>query len=60
MDEMYELLKTKLKIMREEHDDSICFDYYEVAQLYQVVCFMKQIRDIANGWDRAKEMRRDG
>ena len=46
MDEMYELLKQKMETMREEKDDSISFDYYEVAQMYQLVCLMKQIKEI--------------
>jgi len=51
MDELKKLLKQKLEIMREEKDDAIYFDYYEVAQLYQVVCFMQQIKDIVNWGD---------
>lgn len=46
VDEMYELLKKKLHVMRDEKDDSIHFDYFEVAQMYQLVCFMKQIKEI--------------
>lgn len=49
MDEMYEMLKSKLKQMKDEKEDAICFDYYEVAQMYQLICMMKQIREIV-GW----------
>lgn len=51
--DMKELLKQKLKVMREEKDDSISFDYYEVAQMYQIVCFMQQIKEITN-WGEKK------
>lgn len=44
--ELYELLKDKLQSMREEKDDSVSFEYFEVAQMYQLVCFMKQIKEI--------------
>ena len=46
VDEMYKLLKEKLKAMRDENDDSTIFDYYEVSQMFQFVCFMKQIKEI--------------
>lgn len=46
VNEMYENLKAKLEFMREEKDDQVIFDYYEVAQMYQLVCFMKQIKEI--------------
>lgn len=44
--ELYELLKDKLQYMRDEKDDLVSFEYFEVAQMYQLVCFMKQIKEI--------------
>jgi len=48
MDEMYDLIKQKLQQMRDEKKDTIAFDYHEVSRMYQIVCFMKQIREIVS------------
>ena len=51
MDEIYRFLKQKIKEMHDQKSDSAVIGYEEVARLYQIVCYMKQIKDIANGWD---------
>ena len=51
MDEMYEMLKAKIKEMHDNCLTEIDMDYNEIASLYQMVCFMKQIKNITNGWE---------
>ena len=46
MDELYQLLKDKLKEMKDNYNHTRTLDYYDAAKLYQMVCMMKQIRDI--------------
>ena len=46
MNEMYELLKEKLNSMRNVGADDIAFSFQEVSKMYQLVCFMKQIKEI--------------
>ena len=48
MDEIYVYLKSKLDEMRKEKKDTVVMDFQKVAELYQIVCFMKQIRTIVN------------
>lgn len=48
MDELYAFLKYKLEEMRKEKKDTVEIDYHKIAQMYQVVCFMKQIREIVD------------
>ena len=52
MDELYAFLKYKLEEMRKEKKDTVEIDYYKVAQMYQVVCFMKQIGEIVDWGDK--------
>ena len=51
MEELSNLLKQKLQEMRDLKKDWTTFDYYEIAQMYQLVCFMKQIKFIVNCGD---------
>jgi hypothetical protein len=48
MNEIYEMLRQKLSDMRYEQSESVTFDFKEVSQMYQLVCLMKQIREIVN------------
>ena len=52
MDELYEMLKKKLQTMRSEQECHIMFDFGEVAQLFQLICLMKQIKDITKWIDK--------
>ena len=47
MDELYEYLKDKV----ENGGDSINIDLSHAFRLYQLICFMKQIRGIVNNED---------
>lgn len=51
MNELYELLKQKLETMRKEKEGYVEFDYNEVSQLFQFVCFMKQVKELVNWGD---------
>ena len=51
MDEIYAYMSKKLDEMREKNATTITIGFAEFAQLYQMVCFMKQIRTIANAWE---------
>lgn len=51
MNEIYEYLKQKIDEMHKTNQTSVSVDYAEIAKLYQMVCFMMQIKKIANGWD---------
>ena len=51
MNEMYEMLKKKIDKMRSEHDTTVVLDFAEIAKLYQMVCYFKQIKDITNGME---------
>ena len=55
MNEVYEMLKDKLEEMRFKHESSVLFDFREVSQMYQIVCLMKQIREIVNWGDLGRE-----
>ena len=52
MDELLEMLKSKLEKMRRNTACTVEFDFCEVSQMYQVVCMMKQIREIAEWSDK--------
>ena len=49
MDEMYELMKRKLDEMRKEKKTEVTMDFAEFASLYQLICYMKQIKFIVEG-----------
>ena len=51
LNEVYEMLKDKIKEMHGKGMAVIEMDYSEIAALYQIVCFMKQIKHITNGWE---------
>lgn len=51
MDEMYEYLKKKIEEMHRKSETIATLDYAEIAKLYQMVCFMMQIKKIVNWWD---------
>ena len=46
MDKMYVYLKEKLDEMRKNQDTTIEVDFKTLAEMYQIVCFMKQIKEI--------------
>ena len=48
MDELYKLLKDKLDEMVKKKMPVTGFSFDEVSMLYQQICMMKQIRDIAD------------
>ena len=48
MNELYELLKAKLQEMRYAKCETVGFNYEEVSQLFQFICFMKQVRELVN------------
>ena len=52
MDELLKMLKRKLDEMRRESKPVTTFDFNEVSQMYQIVCLMKQIKDIADWSDK--------
>ena len=54
MNELYELLKQKLNTMRSQGEGHIMFDFSEVAQIFQFVCFMKQVKELVN-WGENNE-----
>ena len=54
MNELYELLKQKLNSMRNEQSQLVVFSFEEVSQLFQFVCFMKQVKEIVN-WGEKNE-----
>ena len=51
MDEMYRKIKSKLEEMRKDGKPITSFSYEEVSRLYQLVCMMKQIKEIADWCD---------
>lgn len=51
LNEAYEILKDKIKEMHDNCLTEIELDYNEIASLYQMICFMKQIKNITNGWE---------
>ena len=51
MNDLYELLKQKLNCMRDESSQLVIFSFEEVSQLYQFVCFMKQVKELVNWGD---------
>ena len=48
MNELYELLKRKLEEMRKGKCETVTFNYAEVSQMFQFVCFMKQVKELVN------------
>ena len=52
MNELYKLLKQKLNAMRNEKWETVMFSYEEVAQMFQFVCFMKQVKELVNWGDK--------
>lgn len=51
MDELYQYMKKKLEEMRGSLSTTIPVDYVEFAKMYQLVCYMKQIKSIVNDLD---------
>ena len=51
MDELYRMLKKKLDDMRTKGEPMVGFTFDEVARIYQLVCLMKQIKNIADWCD---------
>lgn len=54
MDELYELLKHKLDVMRNEKWETVMFSYEEATKMYQFICFMKQVKELVN-WGNKDE-----
>lgn len=52
MNELYELLVQKLNDMRNCKCETVGFSYEEVSQLFQFVCFMKQVKELVNWGDK--------
>ena len=48
MDELHEYMKAKLKEMQEARSATVEIDCVEFMQLMKMLCYMKQIRRIAN------------
>lgn len=46
MEEMYDFLKEKIQEMQEKKTTSVQMDFADVAKLYQIICFMNQIKNI--------------
>ena len=46
MDEMYVYLKEKLNKMRKNQDTTTEVDFKTLSEMYQIICFMKQIKEI--------------
>ena len=51
MNEMYDYMKKKIEEMHNSDCGTITIGFAEFAKLYQMVCYMKQIQFIANGWE---------
>ena len=54
MNELYELLKKRIDAMRSEGRTNIVFSFEEVSQMFQFVCFMKQVKELVN-WGEKDE-----
>ena len=48
MDELYIYMRAKLKEMQEARSATVEIDCVEFMQMMKVLCYMKQIRRIAN------------
>jgi hypothetical protein len=48
MDELYTYMMAKLKEMQESRENTVEIDCVEFMQLMKVLCYMRQIRRIAN------------
>ena len=48
MDELYEYMKERIEWMISRDDTVVAIDTSHAFRLYQMVCFMKQIRGIIN------------
>ena len=51
MDEMYEYMKTKLEEMRKEKKTEITMSFADAAKLFQIICYVRQIRFIMEGME---------
>ena len=51
MDEMYDYMKMKLDEMRKEKKTEITMDFAEFAKLFQMLCYVRQIRFIVEGME---------
>ena len=48
MDELYVYLRQKLDEARKNKTDHVEIDFDKLAKMYQILCFMKQIRNIVD------------
>ena len=48
LEELYKEMKRKLHYMYDNNQDGVVVDKYEFFKLYQVVCYMMQIKHIAD------------
>jgi len=48
MDELYNYMRAKLKEMHESRGKTVEIDCVEFMQMLKIVCYMRQIRRIAN------------
>lgn len=51
MDELYKMLKGKLNEMRNNSDASVRMTFDEISRMYQMVCMMRQIKEITDWCD---------
>ena len=51
MDELIKMLKDKLDNMRKGNEPNAEFSFMELSQVYQAMCMMKQIVEIAKWAD---------
>ena len=48
MDKLYEYMKAKMREMHEKRESKVEIDCVEFMQVMKMLCYMKQIRRIAN------------
>jgi len=51
MEELYEYLKRKREEMHRSGVYTVTIEFEEFAKIYELVCYMKQIKSIANGFE---------
>lgn len=54
MNEMYVYMNQKLQEMQNSNLTTVEIGFAEFARLYQMVCFMMQIRTITNVWEKGE------
>ena len=49
LDEIYEMMKARLRIYYEADEQMVNLTIVEFMQVYQLVCYMKQIKHVTDG-----------